>query len=508
MTAEATATKQSAGAAPLWAALTAAMDADLTRPLAFAALACVYVLSRVPWLNQGYGTDPDAWRVALTANYMWDHAAYWPSRLPGYPLHEFATALFIKGGSVATNFSTVLVSLAGVYLFARLARELKLPSAGLLTIGFAFAPLLWINSVTTMDYMWALTFALAAYLAAIRERSLLAGVLIGVAAGFRLTYLLMALPLALFLWRERRTRESAPMLGGAAVATAIAYAPVFWTYQFRFLNFYDQAVPLLNVLRLLGKDGLGLVGSIWTLAALGVALPRLARIPKDLTRDTHLLMWLAVIVVFAASFTRLPHEIAYLIPLFPFGFFLMARYFPRWLLAATVGVILLAGWVDLTSPGDEINREAFTNARVGKGMLLSSLETVNSQIDFANEIRDSIDVPERSVVMVGFVYPHFAVINHERFENGIIEKDYGAISMLSDRGVTVDRERDVLYVWLLEYETFLKLREEGYSFYYVPDVARSTINVFGYRPAYYGAEELATSRENPSEGAGAAKTDR
>ncbi|HWQ28574.1 MAG TPA: hypothetical protein VNN12_06080 [Dehalococcoidia bacterium] len=485
-----------------------ALEVDFTRPLAFAALAAAFVGSRIPWLWHGYGTDPDAWRVALTANYLWDHGEYWPSRLPGYPLHEFVTAAFIKGGAPATNFSTVLASLAGVWVFARLVRELRLPSSGLLTVAFAFAPLLWINSATTMDYMWALTFGLAAYLAAIRERPLLAGALVGVAAGFRLTYLGMTLPLALYLWRSGRLREALPLLLGAAVVAGIAFSPVLWVYRLDFWNFYDQKVPLLNFLRLLGKDGLGLVGAIWTLAALAIAAPRFLSLPRDLRRDAHIWMWLGVVVLYAVSFTRLPHEIAYLIPLFPFGFFLMARYFPRWLLASTLIVILLAGFVDLTSPGDEIDTEAFTNARIGKGMLLSSLETMDNQVNFANEVRDDIPIPEHSVVMMGFTYPHFAVLNHDRFENAILEKDYRAISMLSDRGVTIDHGRDVLYVWLLKYETFLELRRKGYRFFYVPDAARSTVNVFGYRPGYYGAEELATSRDSPSEGTGAASTDR
>lgn len=485
-----------------------ALNIDFTRPAAFTALGLAYVASRLPWLWHGYGTDPDAWRVALTAHYLWDHGEYWPSRLPGYPLHEFVTAAFIRGGAPATNLSTVLASLAGVWVFAKLAAELRLPSPGLLTIAFAFAPLLWINSVTTMDYMWALTFGLAAYLAAIRRRPLVAGVLVGIAAGFRLTYLGMALPLALYLWRSGRARETLPLVLGAVTIAAVAFSPVLWVYRLNFWNFYDQKVPVLNFLRLLGKDGLGLIGATWTLAALAIALPRWLSLPSDLRRDAHLWMWLGTIGLYAASFTRLPHEIAYLIPLFPFGFFLMARYFPRWLLVTTLGVILLAGFVDLTSPGDEINAEAFTNARIGKGMLLSSLETMDNQIEFAEEVRDEIPVPNHSVVMMGFTYPHFAVLNHDRFENAILEKDYRAISMLSDRGVTIDRERDVLYVWLLKYETFLELRRQGYRFFYVPDVARSTANVFGYRPGYYGAEELPTSRESPSEGAGAARTDR
>ena len=51
---------------------------------------------------------------------------------------------------------------------------------------FAFTPLLLINSIATMDYMWALTAILSAYYSVQTGRRVWAGVLIGVAAGFRL----------------------------------------------------------------------------------------------------------------------------------------------------------------------------------------------------------------------------------------------------------------------------------------------------------------------------------
>ena len=50
-----------------------------------------------------------------------------------------------------------------------------------------------------------------------------------------------------------------------------------------------------------------------------------------------------------------------------------------------------------------------------------------------------------------------------RTELGIVRRDYEAISMLSDRGVATDQERNIQFVWLLEYETFQSLRAEGFK---------------------------------------------
>lgn len=469
----------------------------------------VYVASRIPWLDLGYGTDPDAWRVALSAEHLLSKGEYLPSRLPGYPLHEFVTVPFVLGGWVWTNLSTVLISVIGVYLFARIMNMLNLPGRGVLTLTFAFAPLIWINSVMTIDYMWALTFILAAYLALLYQRPSVAGVMLGVAAGFRLTSLIMAVPFLLLLLRNGQRPALRPFLSGAALVTVVSYLPVLFVYGAATANFYDAKVPVLNVLRLLAKDALGIVGALAVLVGLALSARRLARLPRDMRSDPHVLVWASAILLYLLSFSRLPHEAAYLLPIFPFGFFLMSRYFQRAVLVGVVSVIVLAGFVDITSPGDEINREALANARPGEGMLLSDLDTLRNQMDFAEEVAQaSEEIPNRSVVLTGFIFPEFAMLNRDRLEVGILDRDYDAISMLSDRGEAVDEERDVYYVWLLKWEKFREFQYRNYNVFYVHDAATSTLNVFGYRPAYLGAQELSLSRESPSSGAGAAETDR
>jgi len=51
--------------------------------------------------------------VALSSHWLWDHHEFYPSRLPGYPVPELASAAVIKGGWLATNSLTLLISLAG-----------------------------------------------------------------------------------------------------------------------------------------------------------------------------------------------------------------------------------------------------------------------------------------------------------------------------------------------------------------------------------------------------------
>ena len=490
------------------------VDLDFTAPYAFATLALVYIASRIPWLDQGYGTDPDAWRVALSAQHLVAEGEYLPSRLPGFPLHELATSLIIEGGWFWTNLSTVLISLAGVYLFARLMRELALPHAGVLTLGFAFAPFLWINSVMTIDYMWALTFILGAYLALVRRSTTVAGVLLGVAAGFRLTSLAMFFPFWLLLWRSDRREEVFPLTRATVAVFVVVYTPVLVVYGLKFLNFYEESVPLETVVRQLGKDGLGVLGALAVLAALAFSFGRLRRLPADLAHDAHALAWVAAIVVFVLAYSWAPHEVAFLIPVFPFGLLLLSRYLTRGVLVAVVAVVIAAGFVDLTASEEsaDIRLSTLTSVRLGKGMLLTDLDTREDQTDLARDLRRftaaEVEPGSSAIVITGSLYPEFAALFEDQLRLDILERDLDAISVVSDVSRAVDRGRSIQFVWLLDLDRFQQLQAEGNEMYYTTDAARGTFALFGYRPGYYGALPLSGAQGASPLGEGAVPLDR
>ena len=482
------------------------LNFDMTRPLAFVALAIAYVASRAPFINIGYGTDPDAWRGRALGVLAVGPQEFYPSRLPGYPVPEFASAAVIKGGWLATNSLTLLVSLVGLWFFARIVSKLELPNRGLMVAGFAFTPLLWINSMTTMDYMYALTFVLGSYFFLLRRETGWAGLMLGLAAASRSTSLLMLVPFVAYLWRDGKRGETRDLLVFTLVVPVIAYLPIAWKYGPGFLTFYDAKVGYLNVLRLLGKDCLGLLGSLAVLGAIAISLPRLTRLPGDFVRDKNVMVWIIAIAIGIAVFSRLPHESAYLIPIYPFGFFVMAKYFQRVVLTATIAVIVFAGFVDLTSPGDEINARAFTHAHLGQGLLLSNRDTMQAQIRFVHQI-ENYDIPDNTVVSLGFVYPQFAVLNRDNLDIGYLEKDTNSISQLSDKGKAENVAHKQVFVWLLDYADFQKYQRQGYNFMYTVDAGRSTAALYDYRPSLFGATLIDLGR-NPSGGSGAARTDR
>ena len=297
-----------------------------------------------------------------------------------------------------------------------------------------------------------------------------------------------------------------------------AYLPVLIEYGFTMLNFYDESVSWEVVVRQVGKDGLGVIGALAVLAALALSIWRLRRFPGDLLRDPQVLMWTSAVLIFAGLYARLPHEVAYLIPIFPFGFFLLSRYVSRWLLLPALVVVVLAGFVDLHSSDDtlDIGTNTVTSARLGDGMLFTDLDTRQDRLDYARELREitageKLELP--ALVVVGSIYPELAMLFRDELEIVVLdEDDLEAISPLTDPGRACDTECDALarvhYVSLLDNEQLQQLIREGRFVYFTTDAARRTLALFGYRlEESFGLQppvELALTLDEPPLGEGAA----
>src|SRR6187401_1398206 len=102
-------------------------------------------LSRLPFLNYGYGTEEDAWGLAVTAKNIALNGAYEASRLPGHPLQELIYSLVWNRGAFIFNLLTSVLSTAGIGFFIASFRKLNLPLAITAGITLAFTPVIYIN---------------------------------------------------------------------------------------------------------------------------------------------------------------------------------------------------------------------------------------------------------------------------------------------------------------------------------------------------------------------------
>lgn len=446
---------------------------DFRRPLPALLLSIVYVLSRLPWMGLGYGADPDAWRVAMSARYVLAHASYLPSRLPGYPVHDLAMVPLIWGGWWLTNAASVAVSLIGVLVFTRIVQRSAVPAPAALTLAFAFLPLLWSVSAATLDYTWALTLLLCAYLAVLNHRHGLAGVLLGLAGGCRISYLAFALPLGLLVWRERRPRPVVRLLAATAASWVVVFAPVWLRYGLAFWNFYDVRPDWGDFLHALTEQFVGLLPLVVLATALLLSWRGVRRLPALLRADAQANCWAMIALLALFIYIRLPLQTYYLIPGIPFALLLLARILrPRLLIAFCVALVL-AGFIDIytTSAAGWRSPTAILHVRPTRGLTLEDFALRQERLTLVRRLR-AVDLPQHSVITTGFYFPMVAELYHAQLQLTLPDGYLLQVGPLTDNAQAKDG-RDVIYVWLLTQGDARDFVRHGYRMYTL-DYSRET----------------------------------
>jgi len=345
-----------------------------------AVLPVVVLLSRLPFLEPGYGLHADAWIVAIAGQEIHRTGEYHPSRFPGYPLQEYAVSHLVSHGPPAVNGATAVFSAAAALFLALLMRALGGRHWFLGPLAFALTPIVYNNSTLALDYLWAMAFVLAGLYAGVRRWYLLAGVLLGLAAGCRLTSVVMlaALWLLIIPPEDRRGLIRGWLVSGlAAAAVGLAcYWPLLSRYGRGFLRYYNEAaypsIPELAKSMTVGVLGwLGLAAVVLGLAGHvlrrvhrkrgGTAAPLAAvnnRHDQDHGRGKEsatvpprqrvpagspwiAAAWLVPSGLYLLAYLLMPIKIDYLIPIVPLALLLLERRLRGWAFAAIcVGLIL------------------------------------------------------------------------------------------------------------------------------------------------------------------------
>ncbi len=131
--------------------------------IAFWVVVALVFVSRLPFLGAGHGTDPDAWALVDAARSICETGQYTASRLPGYPLPELIGALLWRGGPLVLNGCTALFSAWAAASFIRSAKVLGSADPLLAGLALAMTPVVFVNSVNSMDTVWALALILASH---------------------------------------------------------------------------------------------------------------------------------------------------------------------------------------------------------------------------------------------------------------------------------------------------------------------------------------------------------
>ncbi len=210
------------------------------------------VLVYLPFTFLGYGTDIDVANVLRAGRSWLDDGDYQLSRGPGAAVHEVATAALDRlGGSVLVNIAAVGFAALALWAVHELVRhdDGERPGGALLVL--ASNPWFWIAATSLGDFVWALGIALAAAVAAQRDRRVVAGALFGLAIGCRASTVLLVIAwLAAERWgsstQRVRWRATCVTAGVALLVGVLCFLPP-WLDAGRSLSFLDNELEFAGV---------------------------------------------------------------------------------------------------------------------------------------------------------------------------------------------------------------------------------------------------------------------
>jgi hypothetical protein len=401
-------------------------------------------LSRIAFLDNGYGLDPDAWRMVESSRTIAQTGSYTVSRFPGYPIPELILSLLAGARPFFLNGLTALHSALATAFMVLSLKRLGIRRALLPAAAFAFVPLVYINSTNSMDYLWAMSFLMAALYATVSGRPILAGVLVGLATGCRITSLAMLAPLSIYLLSTgdlRNWRETAKLCLSATAMAAAVFTPVFAVYGGGFLTYYGgfqgsvEGIVRMMTLGVLGRTGLFV---LLVLTAIRLTAQRHKddhTVGSDSWNSLRLLC-LSGIVGYVAIFLRLPHETAYLIPVVPFALILLHRWLRNTLFALLVLALVVSSFATVT---------------VRKGVtadgVLRNYHLRCEEVTWLANMSDRIsELESPAVVVAGWFLPKLEVTRWP------------------------DRTGPEL-VYLLDKSRLQQYRRRSYQIYYIPEIA-------------------------------------
>jgi hypothetical protein len=417
-------------------------------------------LSRIPFLNAGYGDCPDAWRIANVARQIATTGQYSVSRFPGYPVPEYFYSLIPNQRPFAMNSVTALLSVVASTFFALSLRKLGSKDFLLGALALAFTPLVFINSTNSMDYVWALTFILGSLYFILAKHPLLAGILLGLAIGCRITSGAMLLPLVILWFHQNAGVNRRRLLTFILVSLLVgfmSFLPVILKYGLKFLTFYESNSTLLEVFYRASVSVWGILGVIalvFSVISCFLLHPGDRSIPRPADRLLVVVWWLAIIL-YGIAYVRLPSKAGYLLPVVPFVILLLATYLDRRIFIAFCIVLVLSPFISITHSG------------LVKGLIFEDHTYRNyifSQSQNAVEIGKSL--PFKSMVISGAWEPMIMTI------------------------LPIDPAPNVKYVYLLTQSQLEDFFKQKYIIYYLPGVQEFNQSINGYDLQASGAKPL------------------
>lgn len=412
-----------------------------------AVLALITIVSRLPFIDAGYGVEEDSWGIAVAAHNSSVSGMFESSRLPGHPVPEMIYTLLWNNNPVLYNLLSVLMSVAAVCFFYFSLLQLGYRQSFWAALAFSFVPVFYISGTYTIDYVWAIAFVLGSFyflLKSTNEQSkllfLVSALLLGIAIGCRITSGAMLLPFAVVLYDKHVFMLAKKMFLFSMVALTVAllaFLPVINEHGIFFFQYYDQ-FPYPSLPKLLYKASIGVWGLTGMLAIV-VLKPmsfanRLRLIPDNFTKPINkkvLYASIAVLVLYTISYFRLPQKSGYMMPMVPFGILAFVYFLNTTRAFLFFSSIIISPFImsiNLTDParGAEYSSSSVIFKSAGQeifidplsGPVFSDYSKRKLKMNFTKKVLNMTDtLQQKSLLICGWWYNMLLVEQYERNNN-------------------------------------------------------------------------------------------
>jgi len=438
-------------------------------------IAIIVIVSRVFFLDAGYGSEEDAWGVALTAKHIAQSGEYEASRLPGHPLQElFYASIVSKTNAFGMNAATAIFSLIATIFFFLILKKLNFNQPFLATIAFVFTPIIYMHSTDSMDYLWALAFMMMSYYWLLNDKIIFAGMLLGLAVGCRITSGVMILPFFIYLfYKGNSTWEKIFTLGlFVAMTSLVIFYPVYQKYGWRFFHYYDQ-FPYPSFSKVMYKGTIGVWGSIGALEILFLVLkiPIYPRKSREIFVESKglILSWIVAIILYFCLYFMLPQKSAYIIPIVPFVIMFAAKFLPAFNFKILVWLLIISSFffgINLSdnSRGAEPSNlsksiaigEQEVHLDLLHGPVIDDYLKRKARMNFANQIIErATQITDKSVIISGWWLNPIMVI------------------------IEGKKQGNIKYVYSMDEPEMKGYLDKGFVIYFLPEM--DSINDLRYR---------------------------
>ncbi|MBK7571350.1 MAG: hypothetical protein IPI10_06910 [Bacteroidetes bacterium] len=376
------------------------------------------------------------------------YGEYVPSRLPGYPVHEFLCTLASPFGYIGMNLISAIFTTIAVTTFALILRSLRFKSIFLAATTFSFVPVIFIHSTTTIDYNIALAFIMLAMFFMIRDKLFVAGCFVALAIGTRLTSGAMLLPLSIMLLRNDgfngNIKRIAKMVIPAVIGGVLFYIPLMSKYGLGFFTYYD--VPYPAIPKVLYKLSIEVWG---TIGILGIFISTiLFFLPHNFSKnkflfprsinEKYVIAWLVAVDIYIIAFLKLPMESGYLIPIVPFIIMIYGKYLYNRAFVFFCSMLIVSSLICTISPADRYDAASVSSLTStfnagGEKLTLDYLQGPvysyhtrrKNGIEFVNSLLSSMDtITIPSVIVSGRWYNQLIVQSNDTSKLKAKIRDY------------------------------------------------------------------------------------